>query len=140
MTAATDQSMKVPILDLKAQYAEVGPELEEAAVRVLRSTQYILGPDVAAFEREAAAYIGVRHVVGLSSGTDSLVVAPFALGDGRGHQRAPTLGRECCQCRGGRHRLRGGPRRGIGRRVGHQVPGLDQLDPHRRRFRPDHGG
>lgn len=82
----TNTAVRVPILDLRAQYAEVGAALEEAALRVLRSTRYIMGPDVEAFEREAAAYLGARHVVGVASGTDALVVALMALGVGAGDE------------------------------------------------------
>lgn len=77
---------RIPVVDLRAQYEEVGPALEAAAVRVLRSIGYIMGPDVEAFEREAAAYLGVRHVVGLSSGTAAIEVALMALGIGPGDE------------------------------------------------------
>src|SRR5919201_6273084 len=54
--------------------------LAEALERVARSGRYILGPEVAAFEREFAAYLGVRHCVGVANGTDALTIALRALG------------------------------------------------------------
>jgi dTDP-4-amino-4,6-dideoxygalactose transaminase len=72
--------MKVPLLDLRAQYASIAPAVEAAVRRVLESGHYILGEDVAAFERELAAATGRAHAVGVSSGTDALLLALMALG------------------------------------------------------------
>jgi dTDP-4-amino-4,6-dideoxygalactose transaminase len=77
---------RVPILDLAPELAEVGPELEAAFRRVLASGHFILGPEVEAFEREVAAYLGVKHAVGVNSGTDALVIALRALGIGAGDE------------------------------------------------------
>ncbi len=74
--------MKVPLLDLKAQYASVGSAVEAAVQRVLESGYYILGEDVAAFEGEIAARLGLAHAIGVSSGSDALLVALQALGIG----------------------------------------------------------
>lgn len=74
--------MHVPLLDLKAQYAMIGPEVREAIVRVCESQQFILGPEVAALEEEIAAFCGARFAVGVSSGTDALLAALMALGIG----------------------------------------------------------
>ncbi len=74
----------IPILDLAAERAALGPELERAVVRALASGQYVLGPEVEAFEREFAAATGVAHALGVASGTDALVVALRALDVGPG--------------------------------------------------------
>lgn len=78
--------MKVPFFDrTRADYA-IREELLDASVRVLRSGGYILGAEVEAFERECAAYLGARHAVGCSSGTDALILALMALGIGPGDE------------------------------------------------------
>src|SRR5690625_7337608 len=74
------------MLDLKGEVEELWPELEEAVLRVLRSGQYVLGPEVAAFEEEVASYLGVKHAVGLNSGTDALIIGLRALGVGPGDE------------------------------------------------------
>ena len=68
--------MAVPLLDLKAQYATIREEIRAAVERVLESQQFVLGPEVEAFEREIAAYSRCRYGIGVSSGTDALLVAP----------------------------------------------------------------
>ncbi len=72
--------MPVPLLDLTRQHAPLENELQAVFKRVLDSNQFILGPDVKALEEEVAAYCGCRHAVGLSSGTDALLVALKAFG------------------------------------------------------------
>ena len=79
----TDQ---IPLVDVKAQYAPLIPELEERFSAVLESGRFIFGPEVEAFEREAAAYLGVPHAIGVANGTDALVLALDALGIGRGDE------------------------------------------------------
>ena len=74
--------MRVPLLDLRAQYASVGPAVEAAVRRVLESGYYIMGEDVVALERELAERAGVAHAVGVSSGSDALLVGLQALGIG----------------------------------------------------------
>lgn len=83
-------TMKVPLLDLRAQYATIAAGVEAAVKRVLESGHYILGEDVAAFERELAAATGRPHAVALSSGTDALLVALMALGVGPGDEVVTT--------------------------------------------------
>jgi len=77
---------KIPMVDLSQQTERLMPELEKALADVLRSGRFILGPNVEAFEREAAEFLGVRHAVGVGSGTDALVLGLRALGIGPGNE------------------------------------------------------
>ena len=72
--------MRVPFLDLRASAEELAEELEEASRRVLRSGWYVLGPEVAEFEREFAAYCGSEHCVGVANGLEALGLILVALG------------------------------------------------------------
>lgn len=80
----------IPPLDLSAQIEALWDELNDAIARVLRSGQFILGPEVAAFEAEAASYLGVKHAIGVNSGTDALVIGLRALGIGPGDEVITT--------------------------------------------------
>ncbi|MGC9363892.1 MAG: DegT/DnrJ/EryC1/StrS family aminotransferase [Fidelibacterota bacterium] len=71
--------MKVPLLDLKAQLEQIHDELQTAVTNVLESTRYIMGPQVTELERQIAAYCETDYAVGVSSGTDALLVALMAL-------------------------------------------------------------
>lgn len=71
--------MKVPLLDLKAQLDTIRPELFKAVGDVLDSTQYIMGAAVAELEKQIAGYSEVQHAIGISSGTDALLIALMAL-------------------------------------------------------------
>lgn len=71
-------------IDLGAQRERLGKELEDAIADVVRSGAYILGPQVAEFEKRLADYIGVNHVIGCASGTDALLIPLMAWGIGRG--------------------------------------------------------
>ena len=77
---------KIPLIDVKAQYASLLPELERAFADVLESGAFILGPNVKEFEREAAEYLGVRQTIGVANGTDALVIVLDALGIGSGDE------------------------------------------------------
>ncbi|PIV63371.1 MAG: transcriptional regulator [bacterium (Candidatus Ratteibacteria) CG_4_10_14_3_um_filter_41_18] len=72
--------MKVPILDLNAQHKKIEEEINQAIKRVCASGQFILGDEVAKFEEEIASYCKVDYAIGVSSGTDSLLVSLMALG------------------------------------------------------------
>ncbi len=76
----------IPMVDLKGQYNALRGELDAAIQAVVESTSYILGPNVVAFEKEVAAYLGVAHAVSVSSGTDALHLALRAAGIGPGDQ------------------------------------------------------
>ena len=82
--------MPIPLLDLRAQYQSIKPELDAAIQRVLESGQFILGPEVEAFEREMAAYCGAAHAVGVASGTDALELSLRAYGVGPGDEVITT--------------------------------------------------
>lgn len=72
--------MNIPMLDLKAEYELLKDEIEPAVCAALAACQYIGGPNVKAFEAEAAAYAGVRHAISCASGTDALLIALRAIG------------------------------------------------------------
>lgn len=76
--------MKVPLLDLKAQYATIRDEMREAIDRVLEGQQFIMGPEVPVLEKAVADYVGARHGIGMSSGTDALLAALMAYDVGPG--------------------------------------------------------
>ena len=78
--------INVPLLDLSAQNQPLAAELKAAFVRVLDSSQFILGPEVAGFEDRAAESVGARHAIGVSSGTDALLLSLMALGIGPGDE------------------------------------------------------
>lgn len=82
--------MKVPMLDLHAQYAPLMPKIREAMERVYADHHYIMGPQVKELEDKMAAYLGIKHAIGCANGTDALVLAIKALGIGEGDEVITT--------------------------------------------------
>jgi dTDP-4-amino-4,6-dideoxygalactose transaminase len=82
--SSTPQSISefqpVPQMDLASQYAAIGAEIRDAVTKVLASQQFVLGKEGAALEQEIAALCGVRHGIGVASGTDALILALRAIG------------------------------------------------------------
>ena len=79
-------NVKVPYLDLKAQYQSIKPEIDAAIARVLDSCQFVLGPEVAGFEQDFAAYCSSAECIALNSGTSALHLALLAAGVGPGDE------------------------------------------------------
>jgi dTDP-4-amino-4,6-dideoxygalactose transaminase len=77
---------QVPMLDLQAQYRPIRDAIIDAVTRVCDSQRFIMGPEVEGMERDLAAYLGVTHAVGVSSGTDAILLAMMALGIGPGDE------------------------------------------------------
>lgn len=77
-------AVPVPLLDLKKQYATLREEVRAATDELFESQGFILGPKVEAFEKAIAEYVGAKHAVGMSSGTDAQLAAMMALGIGPG--------------------------------------------------------
>lgn len=82
--------MKVPLLDLQAQYVSLQHSVRAAIARVFDTQQFVLGPEVAALEKEIAAYCGTSEAVGCASGSDALLLALMALDIGRGDEVITT--------------------------------------------------
>jgi dTDP-4-amino-4,6-dideoxygalactose transaminase len=78
--ASTKPKIKVPLLDLSLQNGPLLAEIARSMDEVIRSNDFVLGPRVEAFEKQAADYLGVKHAIGVSSGTDALVCALMAIG------------------------------------------------------------
>ena len=80
----------IPMVNLKAQYAEIKEEIEQGLAQTIESCSFILGPNVLAFEKDAAEYLGVKHAIGVASGTDALHLALLAEGIGEGDEVITT--------------------------------------------------
>lgn len=80
----------IPMVDLKQQYAELKDEINAGLLEALEATQFILGPNVHAFEQETADYLGVKHAIGVASGTDALHLSLLAAGIGPGDEVITT--------------------------------------------------
>ncbi|MGY3614430.1 dTDP-4-amino-4,6-dideoxygalactose transaminase [Bradyrhizobium sp. USDA 10063] len=76
----------IPFLDLKAQYRQIKPEVDAAVARAIESTQFVLGPEVTAFEKQFAGYCSASHCSAVSSGTSALHLALLAAGVGPGDE------------------------------------------------------
>jgi len=82
--------MKVPLLDLKAQYAEIKADVDDAVRRVMESARFIGGPEVSSLEEEVARYSQCPHAIACASGTDALLLSLRALGVGPGDEVVTT--------------------------------------------------
>src|SRR5471030_3150141 len=82
--------MRVPLLDLEAQYRPLRDEILAAVTRVCDSQRFIMGPEIDALERELCALLGVKHAITVSSGTDALLLALMALGIKAGDEVVTT--------------------------------------------------
>src|SRR5436190_18163824 len=78
--------MAVPLFDTRTPLEPLRTEIDAAVARVLDGGQFILGPEVAAFESEFAVWCGTKHVVGVANGTDALTIALRAMGVGPGDE------------------------------------------------------
>ncbi|MGQ9802169.1 MAG: DegT/DnrJ/EryC1/StrS family aminotransferase [Candidatus Saccharicenans sp.] len=84
------KDLRIPLIDFKGEYKSIESEIDAAIKEVLLSGQYILGPVVKEFEEEVAAYCGVKHAVGVASGSDALILTLRALGIGPGDEVITT--------------------------------------------------
>jgi len=80
----------IPMVDLKTQYALLKNEIDQGMQEALHNCAFVLGPNVQAFEKESAAYLGVQHAIGCASGTDALHLALLAAGVGEGDEVITT--------------------------------------------------
>src|SRR5947209_767541 len=82
--------MAIPLVDLKAQYAAIKPDVDAAIARVIGNTSFIMGEEVRAFERDFAAFCRAKHCIGMASGTAAIHLALFAAGIGAGDEVITT--------------------------------------------------
>ncbi|HAP66325.1 MAG TPA: erythromycin biosynthesis sensory transduction protein eryC1, partial [Nitrospinae bacterium] len=81
---------QIPLVDLKRQYLTIRDEIDLVIKKVIESGYFILGNEVSSLEREVAEYIGVKHAIGVASGTDALHLALLACGIGEGDEVITT--------------------------------------------------
>jgi dTDP-4-amino-4,6-dideoxygalactose transaminase len=84
MNQHTRVQAPLPFIDVAAQRRRLGKRIDEAIARVLNHCQFINGPEVRELERDLSAFCGAKHSIGVSSGTDALVLILMALGIGKG--------------------------------------------------------
>ena len=82
--------MNIPFIDLKAQYQELKPQIQERINRVLEHGQFIMGPEVKELEDKLQSYTGARHCITVASGTEALLISLMALGIGPGDEVITT--------------------------------------------------
>jgi dTDP-4-amino-4,6-dideoxygalactose transaminase len=82
--------MNIPLVDLKAQYASIKPEIDEAIQRVVDNTSFILGKEAAAFEEKFASHVGAKAAAGVASGTAAIYLSLLACGISRGDEVITT--------------------------------------------------
>ena len=80
------QAISMQFIDLKSQYSRIEPDVQSRIQTVLNHGQYIMGPEVGELETRLAEFVGVSHCIGMSSGTDALLIAMMALEIGRGDE------------------------------------------------------
>src|SRR5207248_1418734 len=83
-------AVKVPFIDLKQRYEEERDELLACVERVISQGHFVLTEEVNEFEQAAAKYVGIKHIIGLNSGTDALMMALWAHGIGKGDEVITT--------------------------------------------------
>ncbi|QSA97158.1 DegT/DnrJ/EryC1/StrS aminotransferase family protein [Methylococcus sp. EFPC2] len=76
----------IPMVDLKTQYHQLKDEIDAGLLAALENTAFVMGPNVQAFEKEAAEYLGVKHAIGVANGTEALHLALLAAGIGQGDE------------------------------------------------------
>ena len=82
--------MTIPMVDLKGQYESLKHEIDGALLEALAETRFIVGPNVQAFDQEAAEFLGVEHAISCANGTDALHLALLAAGVGPGDEVITT--------------------------------------------------
>src|SRR5688572_18846240 len=90
LSQESNPTRSIPLLDLRAQFAAIAPEIRPAIERVISAQKFILGEEVEAFEQEVAKYCGSKYAVGCASGSDALLLALMAYDVGPGDRVLTT--------------------------------------------------